>query len=145
MKTYWLTHTDISYGAADGWKKFTIVWTGTIESFDKTYRINNDSRENGSSDRGPVVRVLLSTQECVVIALEESADDREDDDGKYWDDDAIAPVRNWWKTKARQESIRARTKTKLAWLLRRASSCWWSLFYERIDANREKWTLWGSW
>ena len=52
------------------------------------YNVDDDGREYGGRHGCPVLRILLAADELRVVAPEEEAEDRQDDDGEYRDDEA---------------------------------------------------------
>lgn len=53
------------------------------------YHVDEDSRKNSSRHGRAVLRIFVAPNELVVVRLEEKAEGREDEDGKYGDDDTI--------------------------------------------------------
>jgi hypothetical protein len=56
----------------------------------RTYTIDGNSTKDGGSDGSAVSWIFLGAHHRVVVCLEESTDDGEDDNGEDGDDNAIA-------------------------------------------------------
>jgi len=73
-----------------------------------TYTVDSDSTKDGGGDSSAVLWIFLGAHERVVVCLEESTDDGEDDNGKDGDDNASR-----WSARRREQRSRSRSRSML--------------------------------
>src|SRR5690242_11023963 len=77
---------NVSHTLAQGWS--TIMWSSPQSRAPITYSVDEDGGKDSGSHSRPVRRIVLAANEFGMVTLEEEAEDRQDDDGKYRNDKA---------------------------------------------------------